>query len=232
MLVWADADWSGNELTCKSTSAGAVQLENHGIEAWSVFQRVVSFSSDKNESHATKTSKAERWETPDHRCNQIRRIGAYRETRVEDVAEQAIQVVEKVPDTIDSVNKEAKCTRKTKEKLLGARKVLESLTQMAAIAHESGKRAEEAIAVAEFAFASRREPPDKMSPGLDALEDSKESPSDLDTKVLEREAMPRRVSKCRVVAVTSRFATLWNTRAQWSCIGFIYGLARSASATK
>ena len=26
MLVWTDADWSGNELTCKSTSAGAVQL--------------------------------------------------------------------------------------------------------------------------------------------------------------------------------------------------------------
>ena len=39
MLVWTDADWSGNELTCKSTSAGALQLE-----AWSVVQQVVSFS--------------------------------------------------------------------------------------------------------------------------------------------------------------------------------------------
>ena len=29
MLVWADAYWSGNEMTCKSTSAGAVQLESH-----------------------------------------------------------------------------------------------------------------------------------------------------------------------------------------------------------
>ena len=34
MLVWADVDWSGDAMTCKSTSAGALQLENHGIEAW------------------------------------------------------------------------------------------------------------------------------------------------------------------------------------------------------
>ena len=54
MLVWTVADWSGNELTCKSTSAGAVQLEYYGIEAWSVIQQVVSFSSDKNAFYATK----------------------------------------------------------------------------------------------------------------------------------------------------------------------------------
>ena len=52
--------------------------------------------------------------------------------------------------------------------LLGARKALESSTQMAAIADESGERAA----------------------------------SDLDTRALEREAMPRRVSKYGVVAVT------------------------------
>ena len=108
MLVWADADWSGNELLCKSASAGAVQVEYYGIEAWSVVQQVVSFGSDKNESHATKKLKADRWETLNHRWNQTRRSGAYPETRAEDVAEQAIQVVEKVPDTIDSVNKEVK----------------------------------------------------------------------------------------------------------------------------
>ena len=34
--------------------------------------------------------------------------------------------------------------------------------------------------MAEFAFASPREPPDKISPGLDTLENAKESPSDLD----------------------------------------------------
>ena len=122
MLVWTDADWSGNELTCKSTSAGAVQLKYYGIEAWSVVQQVVSFSSDKNEFYATKKSKADRWETPGHRWNQIRWSGAYPETRAEDVAEQTIQAVEEVPDTVDSINNEAKCTRRIKEKLLGARK--------------------------------------------------------------------------------------------------------------
>ena len=78
------------------------------------------------------------------------------------MAEQTIQTAEKVPATIDSINNEAKCTRRTKEKLLGARKALESLTQKAAIAHESRKLAGVAIAVAEFVFASPREPPDKM----------------------------------------------------------------------
>ena len=200
-LVWADADWSGNEMTCKSASAGAVQLEYYGIEAWRVVQQVVSFSSDENESYATEMSKADRWETLDHRWNQIRRSGAYPETRAEDVVEQTIQAVEKVPDTVDSINNEAKC----KEKLLGARKALKSWTQKVA------------VAVAEFAFVSPREPPDKMSPGQDALENAKKCPSDLDTRV---QAMP--------VVVTSRFATPWNTRTQWSCFGFICGLARNS----
>ena len=83
---------------------------------------------------------------------------------------------------------------------------------------------------AEFAFASPREPPDKISARLDALERAMESPSDLDTRVLEREAMPSRVSKTGIVAVTSQFAAPWNTRTQWSCIGFICGLTRTASA--
>ena len=140
--------------------------------------------------------------------------------------------VEKVPDTIDSINNEAKVHEKDQgEKLLGARKALESLTQKVAIAHESGRRAEEAIAVAEFAFASPGEPPDKMSPGQDALENAKESPSDLGTRVLEREAMPSRVSKYGVVAVISRLATPWSTRVQWSSLGIICGLARTASAS-
>ena len=63
----------------------------------------------------------------------IRRSGAYPETRAEGVAQQTIQGVEKVPHTIDSINNEAKCTRRTKEKLLGVRKALESLTQKVAI---------------------------------------------------------------------------------------------------
>ena len=145
-------------MTCKSTSAGAVQLENHGIESWSVIQQVVSFNSDESESYAIEASKVDRWETLDHRRKQNRRIGAYPETCAEDVAERAIEAVEKVPDKIDSLNKEAKCTGKSKEKLLGARSALEPSMQRAATVHEWRKLAEEAIAVAEFAFASPREP--------------------------------------------------------------------------
>ena len=104
-------------------------------------------------------------------------------------------------------------------------------TQKTAIAHESRTPAGVAITMAEFAFASPREPPDKTSPGPDTLETAKESPSDLDTRVLEREAMPSRVSKYRVVAVTGRFVTPWSTRVQWSRLGFICGLARTASAS-
>ena len=134
------------------------------------------------------------------------------------MAEQTIQAAKKAQNTIDSINNEAKCTRRTKEKLFGARKALESLTQNVA------------VAVAEFAFASPREPPDKMLLGQDALENAKECPSDPDTRVQEREAMPRRVSMCGIVTVTSRFATPWSTRTQWSCFGFMCGLARAASA--
>ena len=52
MLVWTDGDWSGNAVTCKSTSAGAVQLENHTINTWSVIQQVVSLSSAESEFYA------------------------------------------------------------------------------------------------------------------------------------------------------------------------------------
>ena len=85
--------------------------------------------------------------------------------------------------------------------------------------------------MAEVAFASPREPPDEISPGLDEVENAKESPSDPDTRVQESEAMPSRMSKCRVVAVTGRFATPWSTRAQWSCFGFFCGLAKTAGAS-
>ena len=61
MLAWADVDWSGDAMTCKSTSAGAVQLENHGVEAWSVLQQVVSFNSDESESYAIEAPNVNRW---------------------------------------------------------------------------------------------------------------------------------------------------------------------------
>ena len=52
VLVWTDGDWSGNAVTCKSTSAGAVQLASHTIETWSVNQQVVSLSSAESEFYA------------------------------------------------------------------------------------------------------------------------------------------------------------------------------------
>ena len=52
VLVWTDGDWSGNAVTCKSTSAGAIQRGSHTIETWSVNQQVVSLSSAEGEFYA------------------------------------------------------------------------------------------------------------------------------------------------------------------------------------
>ena len=57
MPVWADAEQSGNAMTCTATSAGAVLLESHEIEAWSVIQQVVSFSSAESEFYAIEAPK-------------------------------------------------------------------------------------------------------------------------------------------------------------------------------
>ena len=94
-----------------------------------------------------------RWETLDHRPEKDHRIGANTETRAEDVAERAVQAVENVSDRTDSLNKEAKCTRKSKEKLLGARKALGPSAQEATIAHKKKRLAEVAILVVRPVFA-------------------------------------------------------------------------------
>ena len=52
VLAWTDGDWSGNAMTCKSTSAGAIQPGSHTIETWSVNQQVVSLSSAESEFYA------------------------------------------------------------------------------------------------------------------------------------------------------------------------------------
>ena len=52
--VWTDGDWSGNAVTCKSTSAGAVQLGSHTIETWSVNQQVVSLSSAESQTRVAR----------------------------------------------------------------------------------------------------------------------------------------------------------------------------------
>ena len=49
VLVWTDGDWSGNAVTCKSTSAGAVQLGSHTFGKWNVNQQVVLLSSAESE---------------------------------------------------------------------------------------------------------------------------------------------------------------------------------------
>ena len=46
VLVWIDGAWNGHAVSCKSMSAGAVQLRNHAIG----------------------TPKVDQWETLDHRC--------------------------------------------------------------------------------------------------------------------------------------------------------------------
>ena len=158
--VRADVDWSGNEMTCRATSAGAVQLESHEIEAWSMIQQMVLLSSAESEPCAVDAPNVDRRETLRRRRNHA---GPARIPRL--VPKTWLSKRSKLLKRCQirlTVNKMAKCTRKTKEKLLGAQK--------AAIAHESRKFAEEAIAAAEFAFASPREPPDKISPGQDTLE--------------------------------------------------------------
>ena len=49
VLVWTNGDLSGNVVTCKSTSAGAVQLGSRTIETLSVNHQVVSLSSAEKE---------------------------------------------------------------------------------------------------------------------------------------------------------------------------------------
>ena len=52
VLVWTGGDWSGNAVTCKSTSAGAVQLGRPTVETWSVDRQVVSLSLAESEFYA------------------------------------------------------------------------------------------------------------------------------------------------------------------------------------
>ena len=61
-------------MTCKSTSAGAVQLGSHTIEKWSVDQQVVSLSSAESEFHATGSGCA-RALTVKHALLEIRQDG-------------------------------------------------------------------------------------------------------------------------------------------------------------
>ena len=47
-----DGDWSGYQTTCRSTSAGTIQIGNRLIESWSLNQRVVALSTAESEFYA------------------------------------------------------------------------------------------------------------------------------------------------------------------------------------
>ena len=60
---------------------------------------------------------------------------------------------------------------------------------------------------------------------------AKENPSDLDTKVPENEPRSHPVSGLGIVAVFSRFAVLWTTRAKWAYLDDTCKLTRADSAS-
>ena len=52
ITVIVDGDWSGDSVSCKSTSAGCILHGSHMLESWSVTQQVISLSSAESEFYA------------------------------------------------------------------------------------------------------------------------------------------------------------------------------------
>ena len=123
-------------------------------------------------------------------------------------------VTAEVPDATDSLNNEFDCVKESGEQLFGVRDVLEQLTQKVAAAPDE-RLAEEAVLTSERLLLERT-----------TLERAKENPSDLGTKIPGSEARSDRLNRLGVVAVTSRFAVLWMTRAKWNCLGDTCELSR------
>ena len=151
MLVWTDADWSGNELTCKSTSrwccaAGVIMGSKHGV--WvSRWCRSARTRMGPTRPRCRKRTAGRRWVIAGIKFAGVARIPRlvpkmWLSKRYKLLKRCQIRLA--VSITRPSVR------ARTKEKLLGARKALESWTQKAAIAHESRKLVSVAIAVAEF----------------------------------------------------------------------------------
>ena len=141
-------------MTCKSTSAGAVQLENYGIEAWLWFSRWCR--SARTRPRCRKWTAGRRWIIAGIFFAGLARIP--RLVPKKWLSERS-KLLKRCQTRLTVSTKRPNVRERPWEKLLRARKAFEPSTQKAAIAHESGKLAEEAIAVAEFAFASPREPP-------------------------------------------------------------------------
>ena len=230
MIAWTDADCSGNAMTCKSTSAGAVQLESHQIEAWSVVQQVVSFSSAESETYAIEASKVDRWETLDHRQNQDCRIGKNPRLVPKTRLSERSKLLNMYQTRLTVSTKGPNVRERPKRNSLGLAKRSSRRRRRPRLLKIVGNLEKNRLRWPSL-HSRVREPPDKISLGLDTLENAKESPSDLDTRGPGKggDAKPREPDS--VVPVTSRFATPWSTRAQWSCCGFICGLARPDSAS-
>ena len=117
-----------------------------------------------------------------------------------DAAEQVISVTAEVPDATDSLNNEFERVKESGKQFFGVRDVLEQLTQKVAVASDEGRLAEEAVLTPE---SRGKEPSERPLLEQTTLECAKENPSDLGTKVPEREARSDRASRLGIVTVTS-----------------------------
>ena len=139
-----------------------------------------------------------------------------------------IPVTAEVPDAPENLDNEFKHVKESEEQFLGVHCMPEQQTQKVAIARDEGRLAEEAVLTPE---SRGRELPEKLLQEQTTLEYAKGNSSDHSTKIPESEARSDRVSKLGIVTVTSRFAVLWMTRAQWNCLGDTCELTRSDSAS-
>ena len=126
---------------------------------------------------------------------------------VKDTTKQVIPVTDEVPDATDSLNIEFERVK---------------LTQETEIANDEGRLAQEA---------EGRELPARPLLEQTTLECAKENPSDLGTMVPENEPRSDRESRLGIVAVISRFAVLWTTRAKWNCLDDTCKMTRADSAS-
>ena len=198
VFVWFDGAWSGEPVSCKSLFADAGRLKNHAIDA----------------------PRVSRWETSDYPWKQDRDINGNSGTcrvsvseaarYVKDTTEQVIPVTDEVLDATDTLHNVFERVNKSGEQFFGVHDVLE-----AAIARGEGRLAEEA---------EGRELPERPLLEQTTIECAREKSSDLGTKNDPRSDI---VSKLGIVAVISRFAVLWMTRAKWNCLDDICKLTRA-----
>ena len=173
------------------------------------------FAGGRLKKQAIDAPRVSRWETLDYRWKHHHGINENSKTcrvsvneaarYVEDTTEQVTPVTAEVPDETDSPNNEFE-----RVKVFGVRDVLGQLTQKVVIPCDEGRLAEEVVLTFEL---QGREFFERLLLEKTTLERAKENPSDLDTRIPESEARSVRVRRLEIVAMTSRFAVLWMTRA-------------------